>query len=234
MTVKLYGDHLSQPVRAVALLLRANNIEYEFINMDVPAGEHKSPAYLAINPRGQVPALVDDDFTLTESATILRYMAVTRSVPDHWYPADVKERARVDLLMDWYQTNLRQTSLYVWHKELSVSVFKTCRSPEMEIKLYESHMQHALRQLEKMFLTEGGPFLLGACQPSIADALLSCEITQIQTLAMTEREKALGSKPKIKKWIEAMENRLAPHFADVHSRVQHVAELLDNSRNEIK
>ena len=58
--------------------------------------EHKSEEYLKINPSGQVPAIKDGDFCLSESHSILRYLAESRGCPDNWYPKDLKKRAIVD------------------------------------------------------------------------------------------------------------------------------------------
>lgn len=56
-------------------ILAELNVPYETVSLDMRAGEHKQPAYLAINPAGQVPAMQMDDFALSESAVIVRYLA---------------------------------------------------------------------------------------------------------------------------------------------------------------
>lgn len=72
--------------------------------LDLMSGEHKGAAYLAINPNGQVPTLVDGDFRMAESSAILKYLASRFDCPE--YPKDLKERAKVDEAMDWFNTNL--------------------------------------------------------------------------------------------------------------------------------
>jgi glutathione S-transferase len=47
----------------------------EFVRVDLAKGEHKAPAYLAINPNGKVPALTDGDTRLWESNAIMAYLA---------------------------------------------------------------------------------------------------------------------------------------------------------------
>ncbi|HEY4280191.1 MAG TPA: glutathione S-transferase family protein [Conexibacter sp.] len=73
---------------------------------DVPLTQPRPPAYLAVNPLGGIPALDDDGFMLAESQAILRYLAA-RERRDDLYPADARERARVDELLDRFATRLR-------------------------------------------------------------------------------------------------------------------------------
>lgn len=48
---------------------------YEPIRVDFSSGEQQKPDYLAINPKGRVPALITEDGTLTETPAILLYIA---------------------------------------------------------------------------------------------------------------------------------------------------------------
>jgi glutathione S-transferase len=59
------------------LALEEAGADYEAIRVDFKAGEQTQPAYLAINPKGRVPALVTDRGILTESPAILAYIAQT-------------------------------------------------------------------------------------------------------------------------------------------------------------
>jgi glutathione S-transferase len=68
--------------------------------LSISAGDLKQPQYLALNPRGKVPVLVDGDFALYESAAILDYLE--EAYPDsggHLLPEDVKARARARRLI---------------------------------------------------------------------------------------------------------------------------------------
>ena len=72
--LKLYGGARSR-ASIVQWYLEELEIAYEFISLDLQAGEHRQPAYLAINPMGKVPAIVDGNFILWESGAILLYLA---------------------------------------------------------------------------------------------------------------------------------------------------------------
>lgn len=72
--LKLYGGARSR-ASIVKWYLEELAIPYEFVLLDMQAGEHRQLAYLAINPMGKVPAIADGDFYLWESGAILLYLA---------------------------------------------------------------------------------------------------------------------------------------------------------------
>ena len=72
--LKLYGG-LRSRAAIVQWYLEELGVPYEYILLDMKAGEHKQPEYLSINPMGKVPAIVDGDFKLWESGAILVYLA---------------------------------------------------------------------------------------------------------------------------------------------------------------
>lgn len=104
MSLTLYMHPISTVSRPVSLFIAEKNLPVEEKGLNLQAGEHKSPEYLAINPNGQVPALVEGDFRMAESSAILKYLASRFDCPE--YPKDLKERAKVDEAMDWFNTNL--------------------------------------------------------------------------------------------------------------------------------
>ncbi|MSP63952.1 MAG: glutathione S-transferase family protein [Myxococcales bacterium] len=59
----------------VRWLLEELAVPYELARLDIGTREHKQPEYLAIHPHGAVPALVDGETTLFESAAICLYLA---------------------------------------------------------------------------------------------------------------------------------------------------------------
>jgi glutathione S-transferase len=72
--LKLYGGARSR-ASIVRWYLEELTIPYEFVPLDMQAGEHLKPEFLAINPMGKVPAIADGDFYLWESGAILLYLA---------------------------------------------------------------------------------------------------------------------------------------------------------------
>lgn len=102
--MKLYYDPISTSSRIVTFFLHDQAIPFDEEIVALAAGDQASPAFLALNPNGQVPVLVDDDgFRLTQSSAIIRHVAVERGLAV--YPSDAHERARVDEAVAWFQTN---------------------------------------------------------------------------------------------------------------------------------
>ena len=90
----IYADNMSQPGRAVICFCKLTGIEFELSEVSVLSGEQFSPAFKKLNPKKLIPVLVETDlrtgerFILTESHSILRYLALTRAstIPQNWYP----------------------------------------------------------------------------------------------------------------------------------------------------
>ncbi|HKU38147.1 MAG TPA: glutathione S-transferase family protein [Polyangiales bacterium] len=102
--MKLYFHPASPPSHAVMLFASEAGIPLDYRLIDLSKGEHRAPEYLAINPNGLVPVLEDGTFRLTESSAILKYLADRVDSPA--YPKDLRERARVNEAMDWFNCNL--------------------------------------------------------------------------------------------------------------------------------
>lgn len=71
--MKLYGYPNSRATRALWALEEVQ-AEYKYIHVDLKTGQGRSDSYLAINPAGKVPTLVDDELVVTESAAICLYL----------------------------------------------------------------------------------------------------------------------------------------------------------------
>lgn len=92
--LRLHGHELSGNSSKVRLLLDLLGLPHQWVRVDLMAGEHKQPAFLALNPFGQVPVLEDGDTTLADAQAILFYLAA-RQGDGLWLPTDPLEQARV-------------------------------------------------------------------------------------------------------------------------------------------
>ena len=73
--MKLYTNLFSPNARKVHAVANALGIELETQTVDLRGGEQRTPEYLALNPNGKVPTLVDGDTVLWESNAIMCYLA---------------------------------------------------------------------------------------------------------------------------------------------------------------
>src|ERR1700754_3889286 len=104
--MQLYGRRSSINVQKVLWCLAELGLsegrDYERIDAGLEFGVNDTPDYLAINPNGLVPTLIDGERAIWESNTILRYLAVGRGA-DGLFPADADAvgHSEVDRWMDW-------------------------------------------------------------------------------------------------------------------------------------
>jgi glutathione S-transferase len=101
---------VSTTSRPVRLFIAENNIPVEEQVIDLFTGEHYKDPYQTMNPSRQVPMIDDGDFRLTESSAILKYLADKINSPA--YPKDLKERAKVNEMMDWFNTQFYRDYAY--------------------------------------------------------------------------------------------------------------------------
>jgi glutathione S-transferase len=92
--IKLYNFPRSGHAHRVELMLSLLQLPTELIFVDLAKGEHKQPAYLAINSFGQVPAIDDGGVVLADSNAILVYLA-QKYGNGRWLPADPVGAAHV-------------------------------------------------------------------------------------------------------------------------------------------
>ncbi len=90
MSIQLFGSTISPFVRKVAVFAEEKGIAFDL----VPAAPgDTSPAFRAISPFGQIPAMVDGDFTLADSSAIVTYLEAKHPEPA-LIPADPQARGR--------------------------------------------------------------------------------------------------------------------------------------------
>jgi glutathione S-transferase len=108
--MKLYFHPASTTSRVVQQFAVDQGIELDYQVIDLFTGEHVKPEFAKINPSQLVPVLEDGDFRLTECSAIVKYLADKVGSPA--YPKELKERARVNELMDWFNSNLYKDFAY--------------------------------------------------------------------------------------------------------------------------
>lgn len=95
MTIILYGHPLSGNTHKVRLLLSALERSHEERIVDVTKGEHKALPFTALNPRAQLPTLVDGETIVYDAQAILVYLARKYDRDHEWMPEEPAAMARV-------------------------------------------------------------------------------------------------------------------------------------------
>jgi len=103
--LKILGRKTSSNVQKVLWCCEEMGIAFERDDVGGTFGKNQTPEYLALNPTGLVPTVIDDGFVLWESNAIVRYLVAAHG-QGTLYPSDAKRRADADRWMDWQQTML--------------------------------------------------------------------------------------------------------------------------------
>ncbi len=92
--MKLYHHPLSGHSHRAVLFASLLGVPHELVEVDLMAGAHKQPAFLKLNPFGQVPVLEDDGVVIADSNAILVYLA-KKADGGEWLPEDPQGAALV-------------------------------------------------------------------------------------------------------------------------------------------
>ena len=103
--LKILGRLTSINVRKVLWLADEMGLAYEREDWGMPLRDPKVPEFLALNPNGQVPVLIDGDYVLWESPAIMAYLARTRG-PTPLAPEEPKARGLCDQWLMWQGSDL--------------------------------------------------------------------------------------------------------------------------------
>ena len=110
----IWGRTNSVNVQKVLWCAAELGIAFERRDAGLAFGKNDEPWYLALNPHGRVPLLVDGDFSLWESNTIVRYLCAKHDFGG-LYPEPLEQRAQVERWMDWQLATLgRPLRIVFW------------------------------------------------------------------------------------------------------------------------
>jgi glutathione S-transferase len=145
--MKLYGFGPTRSLRAL-WGLKELDTDFEFIPINLLAGEHKHPDFLRLNPAGKVPVLVDGDIVIPESAAIVLYLA-DKYREKRLLPASVQERAQVYRWVMFAVTELEQplwriskhTALYPEDKRLPADIVLAKEEFLAMAAILDSHLE---------------------------------------------------------------------------------------------
>ena len=186
--MRIYGDSISGNCLKVKWTADHLRLPYEWIETDVQKAETRTPAFLAMNPAGQVPTVIlDDGRPLAQSNAIILHLAEGSEL----IPQDAYDRAK---MLEWLFWEQYSHEPYVAVARFQVHLGKD--PAELEPRLVERG-KAALQRLEDALA--GARFLVGA-RPTLADISLVA-----YTRVAGEGGFALSDYPNVQAWIGRVE-----------------------------
>jgi len=194
--MKLYGF---PPTRSVRVLwtLRELDVDFEFVNVDPSRGELRRPEFLAVNPAGKLPVLVDGDFVLTESVAIVLYLA--EKYPEKGLlPAGLRARAEVNRWLLFCATELEQP---LWRITRHRLLYPPEKRLAAEIPIAREDFLDMAAVLERHM--EGRQFLVGD-KATVADFVAAYTLDMASVMDELE---LLDGLPRLRAFMERMYER---------------------------
>lgn len=145
--LRLHYDPASTTCRPIILFASENQIPVDYQLVDLFSDENRSDWYTRLNPNQAVPVLEHDGFVLTESSAILKYLAdLTDS---RAYPKDLKARARVNEVMDFFNTYMMRDYVYgLVYSRVLAHYRLPGQAQKQFIALHEPRAQRRLKALD--------------------------------------------------------------------------------------
>lgn len=220
MSVEIYWGSGSPYAWRVLLAAEARRVPYESRLLSFSAKEHKAPAFLAINPRGKVPALKDGDRVVTESLAIMHHLDGLGSGPA-LFGATADERTRV---LEWCSRIMSDLEEAVYGIATPLMAAKPAPDAAARAEAALPALHRELGEFEAAL--DGRDWLVGGPAPSAADFAALPFIKYLERAAGKEvaRNLDLGLQPlsarypRLAAWvarIEAMpgyERTYPPHW----------------------
>lgn len=156
--------HPGNASMAPHMLLQHLGLPHRLVLVDRAQGAHRQPAYLALNPNGLIPVLVDGDLVLYESAAICLHLADQVPAAGLLGAPGTPARAQAYKWLAWMGNTLQPTLMHHFYPERVLGSADAdgragCRSA------VQSHAQaeagRLLGHLEAALTGHGGPWLLG-------------------------------------------------------------------------
>jgi glutathione S-transferase len=198
--MKVHVDPVTTTSGPVLLFLAEHDLPVDVVPVLLSKGEQAKPGYAALNPSKCVPTLEDGDFILTECSSILKYLADKTNSPT--YPADLRARAHVNEVMDWFNTGFyRDVGFGVVYQQV-LPRFRFS-NPVTQAEVVDRSKERSVKWLSILndhWLREGG-FVCGP-ELTIADYFGSCLVALTEWIAYD-----IGGYNNIMRWMSAMKSR---------------------------
>lgn len=191
--MKLYEFAPTRSIR-VRWTLQELGVDFEAVSVDLRAGEHRRPEFLAINPAGKVPVLVDRDLVLTESVAIVLYLA-EKYRDRGLMPIDPVERAEAYRWLLFAATELEQP---LWRLTRHTVIYPEEKRLPGEVAIASDEFREAASVLEHHM--RGREFV-------VAQSATVADFVTAYTLDWANERGLLDGSPTLRSYMERMYQR---------------------------
>ena len=188
--MKLYGFPPSPNTWKVRATAHQLSIPLELEIVDLTKRAQREPKYLALNPTGRTPTLVDGDLALWESSAIMQYLGDKQKSP--LWPDDARTRADI---MRWQSWHLQH-----WSRGTGTFLFENAVKPALKIGEPDPK---ALAQAAELFHQDAAVLdqHLAAHPYLVGDTLTLADFAVVAPLFLAERAKMpLENYGNIRSW----------------------------------
>ncbi|SIT35567.1 Glutathione S-transferase GstB [Paraburkholderia piptadeniae] len=195
--ITIWGRANSVNVQKVLWVCDELVLPYNRIDAGLQFGRNDEPDYLAMNPTGKIPTLVDGDYVLWESNSILRYLAMQYGASSLLYPTEPKARASIDRWLDWSLSTLQPAERPVF--------WTIVRTPEAErdnAKL-AADIDNVAKLWKLLDVHLQGRFHIEGDHFTLADIVLGAYAKRWFGLPGVERP----STPNLERWYQRLSTR---------------------------
>ena len=142
------------------VLLHELGVPFELQRVDRTQGAHKSPAYLALNPNGLIPVLVDGELVLYETAAICLHLVDTHPQAQLAPAVGTAERAQFYKWLVWMTNTMQSMLIHYFYPDRLVAPGNAEGAAQVKAAA-QARVIGCLEQLEAELARHGGPWLLG-------------------------------------------------------------------------
>jgi glutathione S-transferase len=243
----LYHAHHSTCSQKVRLVLHEKGLAFESVTLDLGKKDQLKPEYLAINPNGVVPTLVDDGVPIIESSVICEYL--DEKYPQaSLIPIDIVERARMRAWMHYIEEvavgairvpSFNRAFLYRFDgldqkrfddeqmnvRKVRKELFQRMGGPtgfsKAEIDRSLEQLEETCRRMNEA-ISKKGPWIMGE-QFTLADVLIMPSIDRMNDLGLSRIWE--DKYPNVTAWYERLQAK--PSFKATYYRGARVSDFLD-------
>ena len=191
--MKLYEFAPTRSIRA-RWMLQELGVAFDAVTVNLAAGEHRRPDFLAVNPAGKVPVLVDGDLVLTESVAIAVYLA--DKYPEKGFlPADLRGRAEA---MRWLLFTATELEQPLWRIAKHRVIYPEDKRLPADIDLARDEFTEMAKVLDRHMVDR--EFVVGD-SVTVADFVLGYTLDWAQMVGL------LDGLPRLEGYMERMYDR---------------------------